>query len=301
MCLPCPIKHARTSAALSVARPVRSVLSSLEGTRFDRCPVVKDGVQVVHHRTCDGVASGMYPLCATQVCASSNRPEKIVTSVWASRLIIESMQIVELLSSGPHMGITAAAAWALYAATQGNRPVALAAYSSGALQPLLDLIQGGGSQVLFLTSFSTHAGEALRVDAWFGKPFHRANTGVQISAGKTFPMQDQMSAADSHSMSIQCAHSIRSALGISHLQWHIQLSSCDVGRSGGSPQCTGQYSRSVERCAAECPQEWAGGSPRQLPPASHQWCGLCFCQPSHFQCIVSTPQESLATPTYHLA
>ena len=110
------------------------------------------------------------------------------------------MQIVKLLSSGPHMGITAAAAWALYAATQGNRPVALAAYSSGALQPLLDLIQGGGSQVLFLTSFSTHAGEALRVNAWFGKPFHRANTGVQISAGKTFLVQDQMSAADSHSM-----------------------------------------------------------------------------------------------------
>ncbi len=45
------------------------------------------------------------------------------------------------------MAITAAAAWALYAATQGNCPVALAAYSSGALQPLLDLIQGGGSQV----------------------------------------------------------------------------------------------------------------------------------------------------------
>ena len=58
-----------------------------------------------------------------------------------------TVQIVELLSSGPHMAITAAAAWALYAATQGNCPVALAAYSSGALQPLLDLIQGGGSQV----------------------------------------------------------------------------------------------------------------------------------------------------------
>ncbi len=57
------------------------------------------------------------------------------------------MQIVQLLSSGPHMAITAAAAWALYAATQGNEAVALAAYSSGALQPLLDLIQGGGSQV----------------------------------------------------------------------------------------------------------------------------------------------------------
>ena len=56
-------------------------------------------------------------------------------------------QIIQLLRSGPHMAITAAAAWALYAATQENRPVALAAYSSGALQPLLDLIQGGGSQV----------------------------------------------------------------------------------------------------------------------------------------------------------
>ena len=59
---------------------------------------------------------------------------------------VGGMQIVQLLSSGPHMAITAAAAWALYAATQGNHPVALAAYSSGALQPLLDLIQGGGSQ-----------------------------------------------------------------------------------------------------------------------------------------------------------
>ena len=53
-----------------------------------------------------------------------------------------------LLSSGPHMAITAAAAWALYAATQSNRPAALAAFHSGALQPLLELIQGGGSQVL---------------------------------------------------------------------------------------------------------------------------------------------------------
>ena len=44
------------------------------------------------------------------------------------------------------MAITAAAAWALFAATQENRPVALAAFSAGALQPLLDLIQGGGSQ-----------------------------------------------------------------------------------------------------------------------------------------------------------
>lgn len=53
---------------------------------------------------------------------------------------------MQLLSSGPHMAITAAAAWALFAATQENRPVALAAFSAGALQPLLDLIQGGGSQ-----------------------------------------------------------------------------------------------------------------------------------------------------------
>ena len=62
------------------------------------------------------------------------------------------MQIVQLLSSGPHMAITAAAAWALYAATQENRPVALAAYANGALQPLLDLIQGGGSQVSSIRS-----------------------------------------------------------------------------------------------------------------------------------------------------
>ena len=62
--------------------------------------------------------------------------------------LLDGMQIVGLLSSGPHMAITAAAAWALYAATQGNRPAALAAFRSGALQPLLELIQGGGSQVL---------------------------------------------------------------------------------------------------------------------------------------------------------
>ena len=61
---------------------------------------------------------------------------------------LDGMQIVGLLSSGPHMAITAAAAWALYAATQGNRPAALAAFHSGALQPLLELVQGGGSQVL---------------------------------------------------------------------------------------------------------------------------------------------------------
>lgn len=45
------------------------------------------------------------------------------------------------------MAITAAAAWALYAATQNNRPAALAAFQAGALQPLLDLVRGGGSQV----------------------------------------------------------------------------------------------------------------------------------------------------------
>ncbi len=45
------------------------------------------------------------------------------------------------------MAITAAAAWALYAATQDNRPAALAAFNAGALQPLLDLVRGGGSQV----------------------------------------------------------------------------------------------------------------------------------------------------------
>ena len=62
------------------------------------------------------------------------------------------------------MAITAAAAWALYAATQGNRPVALAAYSSGALQPLLDLIQGGGSQVCLICQLSPNAHERLMWD-----------------------------------------------------------------------------------------------------------------------------------------
>ena len=47
---------------------------------------------------------------------------------------LDGMQIVGLLSSGPHMAITAAAAWALYAATQGagGLPQRRAAASAGA-------------------------------------------------------------------------------------------------------------------------------------------------------------------------
>jgi hypothetical protein len=45
------------------------------------------------------------------------------------------------------MHITAAAAWALYSATQSNARLRCAAFSAGALEPLLLLIEGGGAQV----------------------------------------------------------------------------------------------------------------------------------------------------------
>ena len=81
-------------------------------------------------------------------------------------------QIIQLLRSGPHMAITAAAAWALYAATQENRPVVLAAYSSGALQPLLDLIQGGGSHAClslppdFAAAQCVHTAMLMKEEIW---------------------------------------------------------------------------------------------------------------------------------------
>lgn len=45
------------------------------------------------------------------------------------------------------MPITAAAAWALYSATQCNARTRSAAFQAGALEPLLLLIEGGGAQV----------------------------------------------------------------------------------------------------------------------------------------------------------
>ncbi len=56
-------------------------------------------------------------------------------------------QVIGLLGSGPHMPITAAAAWALFAATQSNTETRDAAFAAGALEPLLLLVEGSGAQV----------------------------------------------------------------------------------------------------------------------------------------------------------
>lgn len=46
------------------------------------------------------------------------------------------------------MPITAAAAWALFSATQSNAAARDEAFAAGALDPLLLLVEGGGAQVL---------------------------------------------------------------------------------------------------------------------------------------------------------
>ncbi len=57
------------------------------------------------------------------------------------------VQVIALLGSGPHMPITAAAAWALFSATQSNAATRDAAFAAGALEPLLLLVEGSGAQV----------------------------------------------------------------------------------------------------------------------------------------------------------